>query len=502
MKFLSRLLLLNAAMYFSGMLCPLVAQERINAVIPGDFADPSIIRKGNQYYAVGTSSEWAPHLPIYQSNNLKDWKQTGFVFDKPPAWTSGSFWAPEYYFHNNTYFIYYTARRKKDKVSYIGVASSRYPDKDFKDHGVIIEYGKEAIDAFVFKDGKQLYITFKAYGLDKRPIEILASKLSPDGLKLQGELFTLIKDDKRIGLEGQSIIKKGSYYYLFYSAGNCCGSKCDYNVRFARSKSLQGPYENYSENPALQENGDWKCSGHGTMVTDPNGKNYYLYHAYNKISTVFTGRQGMLAELQWPKKNSWPVFQITPSKNKGQDVIDSFNTKAIANHWQWYFRNSTPVTKQRQGKFHLTGTFNPDNKTGIVLAVRPVALNFEATAFVINHNNSLKGLAYYGDANAATGIGCINDSIVLWVVKDNKRTELSSASITPAPVELKIKLMPDLACKFFYRQDNDNWKELGTDQKVTADFLPQWDRSPRIGLHFKGGSGGEAVFSSFQLSYL
>lgn len=32
-------------------------------VIPGDFADPSIIRNGNTYLATGTSSEWSPHFP-------------------------------------------------------------------------------------------------------------------------------------------------------------------------------------------------------------------------------------------------------------------------------------------------------------------------------------------------------------------------------------------------------------------------------------------------------
>src|SRR5688572_4780554 len=122
---------------------PSFAQDRINAVIPGDFADPSVWRKGNQYYAIGTSSEWAPHFPMYTSTNLKDWKLTGYVFDQAPEWTTGSFWAPEYYYHNNTYYIYYTARRKNDNASFIGVATSKYPDRDFKDHGVIIEHGKE-----------------------------------------------------------------------------------------------------------------------------------------------------------------------------------------------------------------------------------------------------------------------------------------------------------------------------------------------------------------------
>ncbi len=70
---------------------PFVAlgQRNDGAVIPGDFADPSIIKVGNTYYAVGTSSEWAPHFPIFKSADLKTWKQTGYVFNKTPEWASG-----------------------------------------------------------------------------------------------------------------------------------------------------------------------------------------------------------------------------------------------------------------------------------------------------------------------------------------------------------------------------------------------------------------------------
>src|SRR5690606_2099295 len=60
----------------------LLAQNQ--ARIVGDFADPSVISANGKYYAVGTSSEWAPHLPIYTSTNLLEWKQVGFVFEKTP----------------------------------------------------------------------------------------------------------------------------------------------------------------------------------------------------------------------------------------------------------------------------------------------------------------------------------------------------------------------------------------------------------------------------------
>ena len=502
MKILLRCFLLFAAVSFSFAFHPLFCQETVNAVIPGDFADPSIIKKGNQYYAVGTSSEWAPHFPVYTSADLLDWKPAGYVFDKAPAWTSGSFWAPEYYFYNNTYFIYYTARRKTDNVSCIGVATSRYPDKGFTDHGVIIAYGKEAIDAFVYNDNGQRYITFKAFGLDERPIEILGTRLSADGLHTEGAVFSLLKDDQRIGLEGQSILKKDNYYYLFYAAGNCCGISCDYNVRVARSGSLKGPYEVYPGNPILQENAGWKCAGHGSFITANNNKHYYLHHAYNKLSGVFAGRQALLAELTWPQENGWPVFTSVATGKIDQGIHDAFKTAKIARHWQWDFRHAMPVIKQVNGNFQLSGTVTANNQTGIVATVRPSWGAFEASATVVNHNSALKGLAFYGDANSALGIGVRNDSIELWIVKDSSRTIAAVRNINgPGPIVLKISLLPDKTCRFFFKQGQDNWQEITTAEKISAGFLPQWDRSPRIGLHYKGDAGKSAVFSSFDLTY-
>lgn len=476
--------------------------QKINAVIPGDFADPSIIRKGNDYYAVGTSSEWAPHFPIFKSRDLQAWSQVGYVFEKAPDWTVGSFWAPEYYYHNDTYFLYYTARRKKDNASYIGVATSKYPDRDFKDHGVIIEYSKEAIDAFVFNDNGQLYITFKAYGLDGRPIEIMGSKLSADGLKLEGELFTMLKDDKGMGLEGQSFLKKDDYYYMFYSAGACCGPKCDYNVRIARSKAFEGPYEDYEKNPVLKENADWKCAGHGTFVETRKGKTFYLYHAYHKQTDVFTGRQGLLAELTWPAPNAWPVFKEKSIASKKPDFNEDFKSK-LSNNWQWDFRNSNPIVKQAKGYLHLSGTMKTDNLSGIAYTLRPAYNDYEVTTTVENFNDAQKGLVIYGDANAAIGLGVVANKIEFWQVRDKTRKVMAFLLLpsTDEPIELKMHIRSNLTCTVYWRQGKLGWQHLVPDQVPSISFLPQWDRSPRIGLNFKGSADEEAKFSSFNLTY-
>ncbi|MEO3407686.1 glycoside hydrolase family 43 protein [Mucilaginibacter sp. CAU 1740] len=474
--------------------------QTTTAVIPGDFPDPTIISTPKGYYAAGTSSEWAPHYPIYHSTDLKNWKQVGYVFDKTPQWITGSFWAPEYYHIGNTYYIYYTARRKADNISCIGVATSKYPDHGFTDHGVIVDFGKEAIDPFIYNDNGQLYISFKAYGLDNRPIELLAYKLSADGLKTEGETFSLLKDDKKAGMEGQSFLKHGKYYYLFYSAGGCCGIPCSYHVKVARATKFAGPYEKSDNEQLLKPAPGWKCSGHGTFVKNTNGTYAYLCHAYSERSEVFTGREGVLSTLSWDAKSGWPVMKALNEARPLPNIHDNFMAKSPALYWQYDFHNAAPVVKQGNGIFSLSGKTLDKNTTGIVYGVRPLSDHFDMTTTVTNHNDALKGLTFYGTSNAALGIGTAGKSVKLWMVRDGKFSVIDSAAITGnSRVELKFSMTPDRTCKAYYKQGGDKWTELNAGGNASLNFLPQWDRPQRIGLFFKGLPTEKAQFSSFSV---
>ena len=46
--------------------------------------DPCVIRWNDVFYAVGTSSEWAPFYPVYASDDLVNWEHKSYVFDENP----------------------------------------------------------------------------------------------------------------------------------------------------------------------------------------------------------------------------------------------------------------------------------------------------------------------------------------------------------------------------------------------------------------------------------
>lgn len=482
-----------------------------NPVIHGDMADPSIIRIGNTYYATGTSSEWAPFYPVYTSKDLINWEHTGHIFNEKPSWTSNSFWAPELFYHNGKVYCYYTARRQSDNISYIGVASANSPLGPFMDHGLLIEYGTEAIDAFIFDDNGQLYISWKAYGLDERPIELIASRLSDDGLSLVGEPFSLLKDDEGIGMEGQYHSKYGDYYYIIYSPHSCCGPGSDYDVYVARSKNFKGPYEKYVGNPILKGGGqDYISCGHGTTVTSPDGRMFYMCHAYLNGDGFYAGRQPILQEMVMTEDN-WIKFRtgniaviqqpLPDSKiiqNKMLDYEDTFNEPALKIDWAWNYPFSDVDVKVQNGKLSLSGTPKDNNHYGSALCVRAKTPSYTYQTKIDNMNGSLKGLTMYGDDKNLIVWGVQDNKLILKSVRDDKEKILHESVYTDKELHLQINVDKGCLLSFSYSKNGKNWTPI-SDAPLDSKYLVRWDRVARPGLIHIGEPQVPGQFSYFKL---
>lgn len=425
-----------------------------NPVIAGDMADPTVIRVDNTYYATGTSSEWAPYYPLFRSKDLVNWRQIGHLFEQQPAWTRSSFWAPELFHRNGKTYAYYTARRKTDGTSYIGVATADKPEGPYTDHGPIVEYGTEAIDAFVLEDAGELYISWKAYRLDPRPIELLACKISDDGLRMAGEPFTLLRDDKRQGMEGQHWLKIGDYYYIVYSINGCCGPGSDYAVAVARSKNLRGPYERYAGNPILHGGGDVQSIGHGTVTTTPDGRMFYLCHAYLAGENFFLGRQPMLQEivlgddlwLHFTGGETASLTQPMPFAGMAQqpvfDFADDFTADRLRPEWTWNYPYATPEIELADGRLYLGGRPKEGVKTGTALCLRAVSPDYTLETALSDRNAGWSGLTVYGDAANLLVWGLQGDEVLLKLYKDGRETLLSSSGQIGShlPVYLRIEV--------------------------------------------------------------
>lgn len=509
LKILSVFLFLTCALLLKH---PLNAQSLVEQtqVIPGELPDPSIIEVDGVYYATGTSGDWAPIYPIYTSTDLKNWELLGHVFQETPDWAMSSFWAPELFYKDGTFYCYYTARAK-DGISKIGVATTKDISKGFEDKGVIIEWGNEAIDAFVYEDRGTPYITWKAYGLEpSKPVTLLGSKLSDDGLSLVGEEFvTITADDTAFEenmIEGQCIVKRDGYLYMIYSGNGCCGPQCNYQVGVARAKSMAGPWEKAPNNPLIIGNSSWKCPGHGTVIHTKD-KWYYLYHAYNTKGFPTLGRAAVFSEMYWDENSGWPYFKVeeeTSDKDRlVKNLTDNFNHAPLNKFWRKNLRATDFDIELTNGGLTLTETHpDPKNKTGAVLCVIPDDSDFEFSIKVKNTNQALKGLVFYTTKDKSLGLGVKGEKLLLWKIADGTYEEMASVTLKNAgDVWLKAKVTNSKKIDFSYQTDNENWKSLNA---LEGDNLIWWSSGMKVGIQIKKDSisgDAEGNFDDFSIKY-
>lgn len=488
-----------------------------NPALAGDYPDPSVIRVGKDYWATATSSEWSPQFPIMHSRDLVNWEVVGSVFSHRPSWAVGNFWAPEIVTHNGRYHIYYVARKKGGPLS-VAVATADKPQGPYADHGPLVSQAAGSIDPVIFKDEKgDLYLIWKEDGNSRRlPCVIWAQKMTDDGLKLVGEPKELMRNDvswEGAVIEGPFIVRRGDYFYMFYSGNGCCGMRCEYALGVARAKSLLGPWEKHPANPILAGNSEWKCPGHGSIVNDASGRYWLLYHAYDAKSFVFTGREAVLDEVKftddgWASVNEGrgPSIQAAsplgkPHKRAELAYADNFNGSKLRPGWNWPVSDDPPG-KLANGKLILSAV--PEQGTNLMGGVigRSITTgDFVASAVLDTRSvepGEIVGLAALGDRANSTGIALVDGQLVLWNRERDQQTTLATATAPKSRnLHLQFTSTRGKQYQFAYSEDGKNWLLL--EPQLTGGHLPPWDRAVRVGLTAGGVRGAEAHFDSIEI---
>ncbi len=482
-----------------------------NPVLRGDFPDPSVVRVGEDYWATATSSEWGPLFPILHSRDLVNWELKGHIFQQKPAWSSANYWAPEIVHHEGTFFVYYVGRNPKDNRLHIAVATAPNALGPWTDHGPMIGQEDGSIDAIIETDEKgERYMLWKNDGNSrKQPTFFHIQKLSQDGLKLVGEMKQLIRNDQPWEgalIEGPAVLKRDGYYYIFYAGAGCCGAQCSYGTGVARSKSLHGPYEKYSKNPIITHNDKWRCPGHGTTVRTADGRDYFLYHAYDAKDTVYVGRQGVLDEIVW-NEEGWPAINagkgtspiakspLGKAQKPWTDFEDDFTDEKLGLRWQWPHMTD-PKYKLERGELVLVSG-EKGSTLGTVMAVQTTSGNYSATTLVNAGDlasGSKAGLFAFGDQNNAIGV-LLGDGIVELIKRQKNQQESLGTVAIPQADKVYLRMASTDGHKFrFSAWVEDRWIPVGGTADVLGDFLPPWDRGMRIAITTGGGENATAKF--------
>lgn len=262
-------------------------------------ADPTIFYEKGVYYLYGTSGDRG--FLVYQSTDLKSWtaaagKTDGYALVKGASFGTKGFWAPQVFKYKDSYYMAYTADEQ------IAIAKSDSPLGPFVQDTFkpLSGVGKQ-IDPYIFfdTDGKPYIYHVKLQNGNRIFVSQMDSELKDVISSTTKECISATEqweNTKHVDwpvAEGPTVIKRGGYYYLIYSANDFRNT--DYAVGYATSTSPTGPWKKYNGNPIISRhklgaNG----TGHGDLFKDQSGNYRYVMHTHFSDAQVAPRRTGLI----------------------------------------------------------------------------------------------------------------------------------------------------------------------------------------------------------------
>ncbi|QGH36075.1 family 43 glycosylhydrolase [Gracilibacillus salitolerans] len=256
---------------------------RQGPIIKGEWADPFILKDGEDYYLYPTkdSDGWLyEKFHVFHSTDLVNWDGPYLALDlNNVRWASSRAWAPAVNKYNGKYYMYFSAEAQ------IGVAESNSPLGPFRDLlGFPLikkhQYDCQSIDADLFIDNNQPYLLWGQGKCWIVPLEedMVTFKSEPKLLSKQiYESHGKDPDEFDIGIynEGPHLQRLGDTYLLTWSNYDTRDPR--YQICYATSQSIYGPYETPADNRVTLASKDVFGTGHASM-TEYNGEWYLIYH--------------------------------------------------------------------------------------------------------------------------------------------------------------------------------------------------------------------------------
>ncbi len=258
------------------------APHRGNPILPGYFADPSIVEDRGEYFIFATIDPWGGDtLGLWRSRDLRNWTFSTPNWPTKAAATSptsgdSKVWAPSVVKGRDGRFWMYVSVGSE---VWVGVADRPGgPWRDANGGKPLIpgnfRPGYHMIDAEAFIDDDGQAYLYWGSGLNWVNGHCFVVKLKPDMVTFDGEPKDVTPAHY---FEGPFMFKANGTYFLTYSWGNT--TKDTYQVRYAVGTSPMGPFVEPEDKPLLSTDAakDIISPGHHAIVRI-GGKPFILYH--------------------------------------------------------------------------------------------------------------------------------------------------------------------------------------------------------------------------------
>ena len=280
-----------------------------NPILPGNFADPSVLVHQDTFYIYATTGNEAT---VWYSPDFVDWRLTKLNW--PTSMNQPDIWAPAVAQGTDGRFYLYTSTNHN---IYAGVAD--HPKGPFTNilggDKIFIKNRQwwekmHSIDADCFVDDDGQAYLYWGSGFDFKDGICAVGRLNKDMVSFKEEPKLITPNEY---FEGPHMMKRNGIYYLMYSDSLYYDST--YKVRYAISDSPMGPFTEGKNSPILKSTPDGKVTGPGHHYTLKQGDQYYIvYHAHARPEAKPEGalvRQVFIDKLEFEEDGAIKAVEAT-----------------------------------------------------------------------------------------------------------------------------------------------------------------------------------------------
>ena len=300
----------------------------------GEIADPHVIAGDDGFYYIFSTGRKA-----FRSQDMVNWQLYSNAIINRPTWDDANsggnpeVWAPDIAHIDGKWIYYYSLSVWGGEWSAgIGYAVADEIAGPYVDKGKLFtsqEIGlQNSIDPapFVDDDGS-VYLVFGSFsGIGMVQLNDNGQGLLDDDIDYAAKNMKIIVGTKGNSItEGSYIIKKGSDYWYFGSAGSCCsGANSTYRVVAGKANNVFGPYYDANNKVVGTANGSvvvWGGAnkdgnvigpGHNSIFLDDKNQYWMIYHGYAADDNYVT-RHLLMDKINWGD-NGFPYVETSEGK--------------------------------------------------------------------------------------------------------------------------------------------------------------------------------------------
>jgi alpha-N-arabinofuranosidase len=494
-----------------------------NPVIRGYYPDPSVCKVNGKYYLVASSFQFFPGVPLFESEDIINWKQIGFCLTGESqlpldnVGSSGGIYAPTLRYNDGAFYMVTTNVGHKHGGNFYVKTSDIYGKTSQWSQPVFVDQG--GIDPSLYFENGKTY--FMSNGVDdKGKNAILQCEIDIATGKKLTESRVIWHGAGGRYLEAPHLYKIGNYYYLMAAEG---GTEYGHMVVYARSDDLWGPFTLYSGNPVLTNRnlGGYQLQGigHGDLIEDENGNWWMFTLGFRQIDKWMTyhhlGREVCLMPVTF--KDGWfTAGDGTVPLNIDTDLICKDVEQQI--QFSFTFENT------QLGDWQFLRRFNKDNfifeKNYVKIKSTEHTLDTQAgmPSFICLHQKEFNmellcsvkidggeaGISVYMDENHHYDLALVKNGETYRVILKLNIGDIKyeKAAVSVSCNEVLLKIVSDAMNYKFFCIEGGKETMLGTAQtKYLSSEVAGGFTGVVLGLYSQYGGNSFNEFTDFRCNY-